>query len=282
MIEVDELFRFFRHPQRYFFNRQLGIRFNNLDEKAEEREPFAISKLDGYGIYQDWIETLLNDGTVSVQKMQAQGRWPAGVLGELAFNRQQQALNQFVEQIKTKSLGARLDDLPVDIKIQSYHLVGKLSNRYEKGSLLYRYANLKGKDFISALLHHLISHQVQQQTTHLLSADDDLILPSHIVDNEHLLAWLEIYQRGLQQPNAFFVEAAFAYAKQSHVLAKSNRATKSALEAAKEELDRTAMQDYEPELKLLCRNVKDVGKVLNEDFEQQCQDLLQSVWSAIQ
>jgi exodeoxyribonuclease V gamma subunit len=282
MIEIDELFRFFRHPQRYFFNRQLGIYFNNLDEKAEEREPFTIDKLEGYGIYQDWIETLLNDGTVSVQKMQAQGRWPAGVLGELAFNRQQQALNQFVDQIKTKALGKRLDDLPIDIKIQSYHLVGKLGNRYENGSLLYRYANLKGKDFVSALLHHLISHQVQAQTTHLLSADDDLILPTHIVDNGHLLAWLEIYQRGLQQPNAFFVEAAFAYTKQTSLLASSKRASKPALDIATELLEHAITQDYEPELKLLCRNTKDVGKLLNEDFEQQCQDLLQTVWSAIQ
>jgi exodeoxyribonuclease V gamma subunit len=277
MIEIDELFRFFRHPQRYFFNQQLGIRFNNQDAKAEEREPFSVDKLDGYGIYQDWIETLLNDGTVSVQKMQAQGRWPAGVLGELAFNRQQQALNQFVDQIKMKSLGARLDDLPIDISIQSYRLVGKLSNRYENGSLLYRYADLKGKDFVTALLHHLISHQVEAQTTHLLSADNDLILPANVVDNAHLLAWLEIYQRGLQQPNAFFVEAAFAYVQQ----AQRKKAKISPLDKAKDHLERAITQDYEPELKLLCRNVKDVSDVLNEDFEQQCQALLQTAWNIV-
>ena len=276
MIEIDELFRFFRHPQRYFFNQQLGIRFNNQNAKAEEREPFSVGKLDGYGIYQDWIETLLNDGTVSVQKMQAQGRWPAGVLGELAFNRQQQALNQFVDQIKMKELGARLDDLPIDISIESYRLVGKLSNRYENGSLLYRYADLKGKDFVTALLHHLISHQVEARTTHLLSADNDLILPANVVDNAHLLTWLDIYQRGIQQPNAFFVEAAFAYVQQ----AQRKKAKISPLDKAKDHLERAIMQDYEPELKLLCRNIKDVSDVLNEDFEQQCQDLLQAAWNA--
>jgi exodeoxyribonuclease V gamma subunit len=281
MIEVNELFSFFRHPQRYFF-RELGIRFNNHDSKSEEREPFAIGKLEGYGIYQDWIAAELNGDTLSVKKIQAQGLWPSGVVGELAFNRQQKVIAEFVERIKLKNIGERLDDLPIDIKIGSHHLVGKLSNRYENGLLLYRYADLKGKDFVAALLHHLISHQQQPQTTYLLSNDknvkiQDLILPPEIVDGDHLLAWLEIYQRGLQQPNAFFVEAAFAYVQQ----ARSKRATISPLDKAKDHLAHALTKEYEHELKLLCRNVTDMNEVLNDDFEQQCQNLLQPVWDAL-
>ena len=160
--------------------------------------------------------------------------------------------------------------------------MGKLSHRYENGRLLYRYADLKGKDFIAALLHHLISHHVDPQTTHLLSADKDLILPTEVVNRKHLLTWLSIYQKGLQQHNAFFVEAAFAYIQQSHILARSTRATKSPLEVAKDRLTHAISQDYEPELKLLYGKVADVGLILNEDFEQQCQDLLQTAWNATQ
>jgi exodeoxyribonuclease V gamma subunit len=92
-----------------------------------------------------------------------------------------------------------------------------------------------------------------------------------------LLAWLEIYQRGLQQPNAFFVEAAFVYIQQ----ARSKRATISPLDKAKDHLVHALTKEYEHELKLLCRNVTDMNEVLNEDFEQQCQDLLQPVWDAL-
>lgn len=278
MIEINELFSFFRHPQRYFFNRQLGIRFSNQDAKAEEREPFSIEQLGGYSIYQDWIETLLNDGAVSVKKMQAQGLWSSGVLGELAYHRHQQVITEFVELINIKGLGKRVDDLPVDIKIGSHHLVGKLSNRYENGLLLYRYANLKGKDFVIGLLHHLISQQVEAQTTHLLSADHDLIFANDSIDSQQLSAWLEIYQRGLQYPNAFFVEAAFAYVLQT----QKKNAKVPPLEKAKELLEHAITKDYEPELKLLSRNIKDAGVLLNEDFEQQCQDLLKVAWIATQ
>jgi exodeoxyribonuclease V gamma subunit len=155
--------------------------------------------------------------------------------------------------------------------------VGKLSNRYEHGSLLYRYADLKGKDFVAALLHHLISHHVQPHTTHLLSTDKDLVLSPDVTDSKHLLAWLGIYQQGLQQPNAFFVEAAFAYIKQ----ASSKQARKPALEVAKEKLAYAITQDFEHELKRLYSNVADMDLVLNADFEQQCQELLQPVWNAI-
>ena len=282
VIDLNDLFNFFRHPQKYFINRQVGVRFNSLEAKAEEREPFVIDKLAGYSIYQDWIETELSGGKVSVQTMQAQGRWLSGVAGELAFNRQQQVINEFVEQIRLKNLGEHLDDLPIDIKIESYRLVGKLSHRYENGRLLYRYADLKGKDFIAALLHHLISHHVEPQTTHLLSADKNLVLPTEVVDRKQLLTWLTIYQKGLQQHNAFFVEAAFAYIQQSHILARSSRASKSPLDAAKDRLIHAITQDYEPELKLLYGKVADMESILNEDFEQQCQDLLQTAWNAAQ
>lgn len=277
VIDINELFSFFRHPQKYFINRQLGVRFNKQDAKAEEREPFAIGKLDGYGIYNDWIQTELSGSKVSVEKMQAQGVWLSGVVGELAFNRQQQVINEFVEQINHKQLGQRVDDVAIDLKIETYRLVGKLSNRYENGSLLYRYADLKGKDLVAALLHNLISHHVEPHNTHLLSKDKNLVLSPDVTDSKHLLAWLAIYQQGQQQPNAFFVEAAFAYIQQ----ARSKQARISPLDKAKDRLVFAISQDFEPELKRLYGNIADMNLVLNADFEQQCQELLQPVWNAM-
>jgi Exonuclease V gamma subunit len=93
--------------------------------------------------------------------------------------------------------------LPIDLTIGEYRLVGKLGNRYQYGSLLYRYADLKGKDFICALLHHLIINRIEAHTTALLSADEDLaLLPEHC-QSEHLSALLDIYRLGQKRPDAF-------------------------------------------------------------------------------
>ena len=280
IIDLNELFSFYRHPQRYFMRRKMDLRFNGIETETEEREPFVIDKMEGYSIYHEWIQETLIGRAVSVKKLQAQGRWLSGVLGELEFDRQQEVINEFIGYIRAKNLGEPLEDLPIDIKIKDYRLVGKLENRYENGCLFYRYADLKGKDFICAWLHHLIINQVREQTTFLLSTDEDLIFLPDYCEPNLLSAFLDIYRAGNNYPDAFFVEAALAYVKQAYKLANSNHASKSALDAAKEQLSRAVQQLYEPELKRLYQNVTDFEPVLGETFEQHCQILLQPVWNA--
>ena len=122
--------------------RRLDVRFNGIAADAEEREPFSIGQLEGYAIYHEWIDGLLHDKSLTAQKLKAQGRWLSGVAGDLEFARQQQSIDAFVEAIKAKALGEPLEDLSVDLTIGTYRLVGKLGNRYEHGSLFYRYADL--------------------------------------------------------------------------------------------------------------------------------------------
>jgi exodeoxyribonuclease V gamma subunit len=280
VIDLGELFSFFQHPQRYFLRRQLDLRFGGMEAKAEEREPFEIDKLDGYAIHHDWIQQQLSGASVSLKRLQAQGRWLAGSPGELEFERQQKVIREFVERIEQKKLGPALDDLPVDIKVGHYRLIGKLGNRYQNGSLFYRYADLKGKDFINAWLHHLIINRLEPQATCLLSTDEDLLfLPEHC-QPDYLPELIEIYRLGQQQPDAFFVEPALAYVRQVHKLNTSSRATKSAIETAMEQLARAVEQPYEPELRRLYHNADDIARVLGESFERQCQALLQDIWAA--
>jgi exodeoxyribonuclease V gamma subunit len=278
IIDLNELFSFFRHPQRYFMQRQLDVRFNGIQAEAEEREPFNIDRLDSYSMRQEWIRESLNGGAISIKKLQAQGRWLSGVLGELEFERQQKAINEFVRTIKAKNLGEPLVDLPIDLNIGGCRLVGKLGNRYKNGSFFYRYADLKGKDFICALLHHIIINQLQKQSTFLLSTDKDLILLPKYCQSAHLIEFIKIYRLGQKQPDAFFVEPALAYVKQAHKLKFSSRAVTSALDAAREQLARAVEQPYELELRRLYHNASDMGLVLGKSFEQHCQSLLQPIW----
>ncbi|WP_036247894.1 exodeoxyribonuclease V subunit gamma [Methylobacter sp. BBA5.1] len=280
VIDLGDLFAFFQHPQRHFLRRQLDLRFGGMEAKAEEREPFEIDRMDGYAIHHDWIQQQLSGASVSLKKLQAQGRWLAGSPGELEFERQQKMIAEFVKRIEQKNLGPALDDLPVDIKVGNYRLIGKLGNRYQNGSLFYRYADLKGKDFINAWLHHLIINRLEPQATCLLSKDEDLLfLPEHC-QPEYLPELIEIYRLGQRQPDAFFVEPALAYVRQAHKLNTGSRSAKSALDIAMEQLASAVEQPYEPELRRLYRNAEDIAQALGESFERQCQALLQDVWAS--
>ncbi|MCX7087726.1 MAG: exodeoxyribonuclease V subunit gamma [Methylococcales bacterium] len=278
IIEIDELLRFFKHPQRFFMQRQLDVRFKGINVDAEEREPFSIASLDNYSIQHDWINARLNGSNLSLAKLLAQGHWLTGVCGAIEFDRQQRAIDVFVARIQDKCLGSRAEDLPIDINVGRFRLLGTTTQHYQQGSLLYRYADLKGRDFISAWLQHLMVNQLKPQVTHLLSIDADRVFLPEQCEDGHLIQWLELYQQGVQRPDAFFVEPAFAYIKQADKLNGGKSASTPALDAAIASLARAVQQPYEPELQRLYQQQDDLTDVLGDEFERLCQTLLQPIW----
>lgn len=280
VIEISDLLRFYRQPQQHFLQQQLDIRFSDIASDIEEREPFAIDALEAYAINQQWIEHELNHTPFSLAKLQAQGRWLSGIHGELAFDRQQQAIAEFTEQIQQQNLGQKQQDKPVDLTVGNYRLVGNLSHLYDNGSLFYRYAELKGKDFMQAWTHHLIINQLQPQNTHLLSIDESLIFKPDNQQADTLTRLIAIYLQGRQQPEAFFTEPSFAYAKQALKLKTSNRAKIPAIISAQDQLKKEV--DYDRSLQQLYQNVEDLTELLNDAFETQCKNLILPVWESVQ
>ena len=279
IIEINDLFAFFRHPQQYFLKRQMDIRLTDLAEEAEEREPFSLDNLEAYSINQQWIEHELNDAPFLLNKLQAQGRWISGAAGALEYNRQQQSIAEFAYLIGQQNVGKKLQDQPIDVVVANIRLVGNLSNRYENSGLIYRYANLKGKDFMQAWLHHLIINQLQQQSTCLLSKDEALVFLPDNAKPSDLEKLINIYLQGQMCPDGFFTEACFAYVKQALKLKNSARAKVPAINAAVEQLEKELA--YDRSMQLLYQNVGDLSELLNGAFERQCEDLILPVWDAV-
>nr|WP_087146064.1 exodeoxyribonuclease V subunit gamma [Crenothrix polyspora] len=278
IIELGDLFRFFQHPQRFFLQRQLAVRFYGIESEPDESEDFALDTLDKYYSLNQGIEESLKGKIMSVDKLQAQGRWLSGVMGELEAEQQGDIIDDFVARITALQLGEKLDDVPIDIMVGDYRLVGTLGNCYENGSLFYRYAALKGKDLMSALLHHLMINQLHPQTTILLSADDDIVLlPEHCQDN-YLGVLIDLYQQGLQRPDAFFVEAALAYVQQASK--SSANANEQAFDKARAQLVKAINQPHELALKRLYGAVTEVDSLLGEAFEHACRAVLLPIWQA--
>jgi exodeoxyribonuclease V gamma subunit len=280
LLELAELFAFYRHPQRYFLRRQLDLRLQTLQADPEEREPFAIDGLESYAISHDWIEALLTGDDFKVAKLQAQGRWLAGVMGELEFIRQENGIIEFVSKINALKLGEKRADQAIDLNAGDYRLIGKLGNLYENGSLFYRCAMLKGKDLLQALLQHSVMNQIQPHCTYVLSLDELLVLTPDLGSAELLNELLAMYVKGLQRPDTLFSDSVLDYVRQAHTLNTSDRANKPALQVAVDTLKRSLEQDYEPELQRLYGTVTDVSELLNDDLVDFCEDVILPVWAA--
>ena len=279
-IDLHDFFAFYRHPQRYFFQRQLSINYTGLEARTDEREPFQLNALDAYWINQQWIASELAGEPLSLEKLLAQGAWYSGAPGKIEFARNQEVIANFVDLIKQKNLGARLPELDIDIQLGSYRLLGKLQNCYEQGSLFYRFAKLKGQDLLQAWLQHLLINTAQAQNTHLLSKDEDLLWHPESARTEELQQWLEIYLLGQKRPDVFFVEPAFAYIQQVYKLQNGGRARQPAIDVAMVTLEKAINSSFEPELQRLYSATEDLSMVLDKRFEQQCQKLLLPAWEA--
>ena len=281
LIEIQDLLRFYRHPQKYFLQQRLNIRLEDIESDEQEHEPFSIEGMDSYLLNHQWIEAKLQQDNLSLAKLKAQGRWISGELGSIEFIARELEIQQFVEKIESKQAGAIQDPITVDLSVGSIRLVGTLTHQYTEASLIYRYSPLKGKDFIVAWLHHLILNRQSEHITHLISQDDYIsFLPEHIQGDE-LDQFMHYYQQGQSQPDAFFTEAAFSYVKQQQALNKpKSRSSVSALEKAKLTLSESIEKSYEPELSLLYKNLPTVDSLLSTEFEGYCQCLLLPVWEA--
>ncbi len=282
IIELSELFAFYRHPQKYFLQNTLSLRLSQIESDAPEREIFSLEGLDAYLIKQQWVAAKLQDSNLSLAKLKAQGRWVAGALGGIIFHDLEHDIEQFADKIAAKNVGSSLPPLAIDMTIGTHRLIGSLANLHQNGSLFYRYSPMKGKDFMLAWLHHLIINRLQPQTTHLITQDDFIsFLPTHIQGDE-LEHFLQYYLTGQQQPDAFFTEAAFVYIKQQQLLnSPRSRAKDPALLKAKTALSEALAKSYEPELRLLYQNLASPEDLLDAKFEAYCQQLLLPVWQAV-
>ncbi|MBM4206758.1 MAG: exodeoxyribonuclease V subunit gamma [Gammaproteobacteria bacterium] len=279
VIDVADMFRFYQHPQRYFMRQQLGLRFNVITAETEEREPFSTGELGLYGLYQEWLEQLLMGKDMPLHKLQAQGWWPAGNAGAVAFEQNQDALQTFAETINAVNLGKPVAGLAIDININGFRLRGTLNHRYENGSLFYRYAKLKGKDFITAWLHHLLINRIEPQETMLICNDETLRFKQEYCQPDLLPAFIDLYRQGRQRPDAFFTEVAFAYITQ----ALKTKAKKSPKEVAVDYLT-NVINNYEGEQELrqlYCDYQTDISHVVGDSFTDVCEKLLLRVWRAV-
>jgi exodeoxyribonuclease V gamma subunit len=276
VIEVASLFKFFKDPQGYFVERVLGIRLEQHEAEAEERERFAVDSLENYQTNQQLVERLLANAEGPEQNPLLDDGWWVGAVGELELERRVRAIAPFVETIRALDLGERSAALDIDLAVGPYRIIGQLNHTYEHGALRYRYSKMKGGDLLTGWLYHQLSNRLTPSTTTILSQERQLTLLPQLVNPDDLQRWLDIYIAGQREPSPLFVEAALAYLRQHAINSK-----KSPLAAAATALQGQLNSGFNPQLALLYRGVDDVNTLLSEPFQQICDELLLPMWQGV-
>jgi exodeoxyribonuclease V gamma subunit len=279
-IPFKQLVRFFKNPQRYFFKNSLGVELGALRNFPDEREPFSVRGLEAYAINQQWIEDNLNQKPISKQRLQSEGHWPDGALAEVFFSEKNIELEAFVALLRRHDLGERIDDVHVAVQVGRYQVAGQLTGCYQFGCLIYRYADLKGSDFMAALLQHLLISQKKPQVTRLITRNKIIIFPESLQGEIELEGLINIYCEGLLEPSALFIEPAFAYMNQHSAQNNGNRVKKSPMDVAHETLEKQRRYGA-AEVCLLGRHLSLGENLLDSAFEDYCLNVLLPFWSQV-
>ena len=279
-ISVEELFVFFAHPQKYFVRHVLGVYPGTADEEYEEHEPFILDSLQNYLADQEIVQVGLLAQEKKVQqlhKMQVAGAWPLATPGTVRYDKKEEEQQQFVSQLKLCDMAAPVRDSLVDIEVNGIQITGTLKNIYATGSLLYRYANIKGKDVLTAWLQHCLSSATQPQKTNtrLLAKDRELVFPAGVGDLGDLEMLVDIFVHGQHAPSSLLPEPAMAYAEQSSKTDKSGKGDPYAKAAAA--YNYAVRNGYELEWELLYAHTELEG-VLGEEFLRLSEWFYTSVW----
>ncbi len=221
--QIDDVIFGLTKAQRCYFERVLGIKLDNLDAEAEDDEPFVTDHLTRYQIFGHLVQCALNDTPVDEAQLLQQGALPHGQGGKLTLNAFKEQLTPFIETVRAllpneRNEGALEVNLHFALSSGDFNLQGWLSV-YQNQQLLYRPADLKGKDLISAYIQHLCANAITPTNTALVALNQHLTLAPMAEDvaREQLMDLLELYISAHQAPLPFIAQTSYSFATKGQV-----------------------------------------------------------------
>jgi exodeoxyribonuclease V gamma subunit len=232
-MDMERLLEFFRNPARFFLRHRLGAVLPREEDALLDREPFAITGLDQYGLQQRILaERLRGEGCeTDVSRLRAEGVLPHGVPGELALAGIASEIDAFLPLIRRAMAGYEMVRKDVTVTVDAFTITGAVDCLGRGGFLSFRYADLKPGDlmraWVSVLLLKAVSPNAQVSGMHIHKAGQ-----AHISSEEEPFAVLkglmDVYWQGMCRPLHFFPKSSYAYAEHMKKTGNEQRAMQEA------------------------------------------------------
>ena len=222
-IETGQLIAFFRNPPRFLLEKRLQMSLDEQETSLEESEPFRMKGLDRY-----LLEQRLVEGAFQGQDMEAlwpvfkaSGALPHGNIGVYQYHEVIEEAARFVNDSQPFMAGGPLPPLEVDLTIDDWTLSGQIGSIFTGALVHCRYANLRGKDVLTAWILHLILNCMQKEgypRESLILCKDEAWRIAPVTEADDILASLCcLYWQGLTAPLKLFPNTSWYYAQQVHL-----------------------------------------------------------------
>lgn len=275
VIRIEDLIRFYSHPQRYFVETVLGIAMRD-ELLPEESEIFQPTPLIHYHVKRGVIEAMAKGcGPYEVRDLlMADGFWPEGSSGEVLFQRVAEQMLLFHDRITALKMGERREDLRVSLDLGRFRLEGQLPNIYENGILLVDYGTLKGRDLLVGWLHYLVAQHggLGDCRVGVITEDKQFEFGNDQEDLPSFTTCLETYERGCREPSCLIPGPGFEYCKQK----SRPRARVSPLDHTRKYFQKMVENGYEPSWSLLWDG--DCNRAIGDEFTQVTEEIVLPLW----
>jgi exodeoxyribonuclease V gamma subunit len=226
-VDLQGLCAFFSNPAKFLLNRRLGMYPGAGDAMAEEREPFDVQTLERYLLEESMLRRRLQgqDRKESFRLALASGKLPHGTVGQCVYENFSPGVERFVEQLRPLLEEQALETVEFEMDVGAFSLRGSLDRIYRDRMIRYRYARMKGKDFVAGWIHHLVLNGVRPEgyprRTLLAGLSGKSARERKqcfyefvpVDEAEKILeALLSRYWEGLRAPLHFFSESSWTYA----------------------------------------------------------------------
>lgn len=225
-LDLGHLIRFLGNPARTFLALRMHVHPYNPADEIDEREPFALDSLSGYGLKQDLVSRSLNHESTESLYASARARalLPPLYAGEIAFNSLHNESSAFAALV-APHLGSTLEPLTLSLNVEGTLLTGVMSDLRQGRHVRWRCAGIKGKDRLALWVEHLVLNTLlpvgYPRESLLVCKDASLTLPP-VANAATLLADLiALYREGLCRPLHFFPQTSWLYLAQGLDAAES-------------------------------------------------------------
>lgn len=156
-LTIDELSRFFANPTEYLLQQRLGLFIRDEDSSQQDREPLALTGLDGWRVGEGLLQrTLRGEAPADAyDSVRASGTLPLGAVGQCSYDDLQRAVSRLSERAGQFMEGQPLESLFFDQSVAGTRVTGNLDNLWPEGRVRVAYRRLGKYAELGQWIRHL-------------------------------------------------------------------------------------------------------------------------------
>ena len=286
-LTIDDMIAFWRHPVRWFCQKQLGINLRPTPTVLPEREVFGLEKSDARRLRKIILADLEAGHSVEImeKRLRAYGMLPYGKPGSHLLARE----TELVNQLHAAAFGESGEDEPLALEAglpSGLLVMGSLESAGGKERVILLLSEPYDNEWVRFWIEHLLMCAHSPKTTRLVYPDKQLTLKQEIltpvsqpVDDLEIL--YQGFREGHTHPLHWFLRSGFSFAKtfsrgkrKGDESGQHEKAFNYALQTWRGN-DRSPGEKLEPYHRLV---FKESDSVLDEKFVYWSQSAWATVW----